>query len=44
MHRRDSYLRVAACLFLFHLAGHRARAVTEVRLDKDFLAGIVEKT
>jgi len=43
MHRRDSYLRVAACLFLFHLAGHRARAVTEVRLDKDFLAGIVEK-
>ena len=43
MHRRDSFLRVAACLFLFHLAGLRARAVTEVRLDKDFLAGIVEK-
>ncbi len=43
VHRRDPYLRVAACLFLFHLAGLRARAVTEVRLDKDFLAGIVEK-
>ena len=43
MHRRDPFLRVAACLFLFHLAGLRARAVTEVRLDKDFLAGIVEK-
>ena len=28
---------------MFHLAGLRARAVTEVRLDKDFLAGIVEK-
>src|SRR5271166_2322074 len=43
MHRLDSYLRVAACLFVFHLAGHSARAVTEVMLDKDFLAGIVEK-
>ncbi len=43
MHRRASYLRVAACLCLFHLAGHCARAATEVRLDKDFLAGIIEK-
>jgi hypothetical protein len=34
---------MAACLFVFHLAEHRAWAVTEVRLDKDFVAGIVEK-
>ena len=43
MHRRNLYLHVAACFALFHLAEHRAWAVTEVRLDKDFLAGIVEK-
>jgi hypothetical protein len=43
MHRRDLCLRVAACLILYHLAGHRAQAATEVKLDKDFLAGIVEK-
>ena len=43
MRRKSLYPRLAACLVLFHLAGHRAWAVTEVRLDKDFLAGIVEK-
>ncbi len=43
MHERALFLRVAACLVVFYLAEQRAGAVTEVRLDKDFLAGIVEK-
>ena len=34
---------MAASLVVFHLVEHRPWAVTEVRLDKDFLAGIVEK-
>jgi hypothetical protein len=43
MPHRDLLLRATACFALFHLAERCALAVTEVRLDKDFLAGIVEK-
>ena len=43
MNRRGGLLCAACCLVVLSLAGRQTHAVTEVRLDKDFLAGIVEK-
>ena len=43
MNRSGAVPAVVWCLLLFNLPGRSAHAATEVRLDKDFLAGIVEK-